>query len=47
MAIHVNLGDTAAVEAVCEMLKKGVKGSEVNGRMTSIDGKAVWLEGQR
>lgn len=41
MAIHVNLGDTDAIEAVCEMLNSGVKGRDVNIDVRTINGQVI------
>lgn len=41
MSIHVNLGDTEAIDAVCEMLENGVKGRDVSIDVRTIDGQVV------
>ena len=41
MAIHVNLDDSDAIGAVCEMLKSGVKGRDVNVDVQTINGQVV------
>lgn len=41
MSIHVNLGDTEAVEAVCKMLESGVRGRDVNIDVRTINGQVI------
>lgn len=41
MAIYVNLGDTDAIEAVCEMLESGVKGRDVDLDVRTVDGQVI------
>lgn len=41
MTIHVNLGDSDAIEAVCEMLKSGVKGRDVNVDVQTVNGQVI------
>ena len=41
MSIHVNLDDTDAIKAVCEMLNSGVKGRDVNIDVRSINGQVI------
>lgn len=41
MAIHVNLGDTEAIDAVCKMLENGVKGRDMSIDVRTIDGQVI------
>ena len=47
MAIYLNLGDTAAINAAMEMMNRGVKGRDISLDISSHDGIVVARKHER